>query len=111
MTKRKRAFFVKRVRDGKKGFAKADYGKREVAIEDIGKSKWKPKKSKHKRSGEGHKMALTLPHNRRTLLTAPISLCALSGPARAADVIDHDRVQGFPDSTSGFVWHETQRMK
>ncbi|MGR9461185.1 hypothetical protein ACU8V1_35420 (plasmid) [Rhizobium leguminosarum] len=82
MTKRKRAFFVKRVRDGKKGFAKADYGKREVAIEDIGKSKWKPKKSKHKRSGEGHKMALTLPHNRRTLLTAPISLCALSGPAR-----------------------------
>ncbi|OAV55023.1 hypothetical protein A6U98_21330 [Rhizobium sp. WYCCWR10014] len=57
MTKRKRAFFVKRVRDGTKGFAKADYGKREVAIEDIGKSKWKPKKPKQKRSGEGHKMA------------------------------------------------------
>ncbi|UIL30249.1 hypothetical protein LZK75_27625 (plasmid) [Rhizobium leguminosarum] len=43
MTKRKRAFFVKRVRDGKKGFAKADYGKREVAIEDIGKSSGSPK--------------------------------------------------------------------
>ncbi|ASS60209.1 MULTISPECIES: NPP1 family protein [Rhizobium] len=48
-------------------------------------------------------MALTLPHNRRTLLTALISLCALSGPTRAADVIDHDKVQGFPDSTSGFL--------
>ncbi|ANP89344.1 hypothetical protein [Rhizobium leguminosarum] len=49
MTKRERAFFVKRVRDGKKGFAKADYGKREVAIEDIGKRK--PKKPKHKKNG------------------------------------------------------------
>lgn len=80
MTKRKRAFFVKRVRDGTKGFAKADYGKREVAIEDIGKSKWKPKKPKQK--GAAKDTRWHLPHNRRTLLSALISLCAPSGPAR-----------------------------
>ncbi|WP_392713755.1 hypothetical protein [Rhizobium ruizarguesonis] len=59
MTMRKRAFFVKRVRDGKKGFGKADYGQREVAIEDIGNSKRKPKKPKHKKNGVHQRQELT----------------------------------------------------
>ncbi|KAF5885959.1 MULTISPECIES: hypothetical protein [Rhizobium] len=47
MTKRKKAFFVKRVRGGKQGFGKADYGKAAVGIGGIGKPKRKPNKSKH----------------------------------------------------------------
>ncbi|MBB4441558.1 MULTISPECIES: hypothetical protein [Rhizobium] len=47
MIKRKKAFFVKRVRGGKQGVGKADYGKAEVGIGGVGKSKRKPNKSKH----------------------------------------------------------------
>ncbi|MBY2926963.1 NPP1 family protein [Rhizobium leguminosarum] len=41
----------------------------------------------------------------RMLLTALmfVFVCGQSMPARAAHVIDHDKVQGFPDSTSGFL--------
>ncbi|RVL59627.1 hypothetical protein CN138_35845, partial [Sinorhizobium meliloti] len=43
--------------------------------------------------------------NGRMLVTAWmfVFVGGLSMPARAAEVIDHDKVQGFPDSTSGFL--------
>ncbi|WP_254701410.1 hypothetical protein [Neorhizobium galegae] len=44
-------------------------------------------------------MSLHIPQKRRTAL---ISLCGVSKPAHA-DVIDHDKVQGFPDSTSDYL--------
>jgi len=45
------------------------------------------------------------PLNGRMLLTALmfVFVCGLSMAARAAEVIDHDKVRGFPDSTSGFL--------
>nr|WP_237352734.1 NPP1 family protein [Rhizobium leguminosarum] len=39
------------------------------------------------------------PRSLRTLLTTVIILCELS-KAAAADVLDHDKVQGFPDSSA-----------
>ncbi|MDX0617693.1 necrosis-inducing protein [Sinorhizobium medicae] len=43
--------------------------------------------------------------NGQRLLTALmfVFVCGLSMPARAAEVIDHDKVKGFPDSTSGLL--------
>lgn len=45
------------------------------------------------------------PLNGRMLLTALmfVFVCRLSMAARAADVIDHDKVRGFPDSNSAFL--------
>ncbi|RVK42209.1 NPP1 family protein [Sinorhizobium meliloti] len=45
------------------------------------------------------------PLNARMLLTALmfVFVCGLPMKARAADVINHDKVRGFPDSTSGFL--------
>lgn len=49
-----------------------------------------------------NKMTSVSPPKGRMLLTALmfVFVCGLSMPARAAHVIDHDKVQGFPDSTS-----------
>ncbi|MDX1017318.1 necrosis-inducing protein [Sinorhizobium medicae] len=48
--------------------------------------------------------ALTTPHQRLLIAGVMFVLaCGLSMAARAADVIDHDKVRGFPDSTSGLL--------
>lgn len=48
--------------------------------------------------------ALTTPHQRLLIAALMFAFaCGLSMAARAAHVIDHDKVQGFPDSTSGFL--------
>ncbi|MQX50950.1 NPP1 family protein [Sinorhizobium medicae] len=50
-------------------------------------------------------MITASPLNGRMPLTALmfVFVCGLSMPARAAEVIDHDQVKGFPDSTSGLL--------
>ncbi|RVG83631.1 NPP1 family protein [Sinorhizobium meliloti] len=50
-------------------------------------------------------MTRVSPLNGRMLLTALmfVFVCGLPMPARAAEVIDHDKVEGFPEKISGFL--------